>query len=108
MTICAAERGAWIELAVEDHGPGIDPADAERVFEPFFRSRHARARADGGAGLGLALALRGVREHGGELIVDTTFTGGARFVISLPRAPDGASPRRRTVRRTPGYDQAAK
>jgi len=69
---------------VEDTGPGIDAADAERIFEPFVRLDAARARATGGSGLGLAIARSIVVAHRGTLGVERAATGGARFVIHLP------------------------
>ncbi|MEK9662234.1 MAG: ATP-binding protein, partial [Alphaproteobacteria bacterium] len=54
-------------IAIEDDGPGIDPAALERVFEPFVRLEESRSRETGGVGLGLAIARSIVRAHGGEL-----------------------------------------
>ena len=73
-------------LAVEDTGPGIDPADAPRIFEPFVRLDAARARESGGAGLGLAIARSIVVAHRGAIGVERGRGGGARFTIRLPRA----------------------
>ena len=73
-------------IAVEDTGPGIDPADAARIFEPFVRLDAARARETGGAGLGLAIARSIVVAHRGTLAVGAGATGGARFTIRLPHA----------------------
>jgi len=74
------------EIAVEDTGPGIAAADAERIFEPFVRLDAARARETGGSGLGLAIARSIVIAHRGTLAVARAATGGARFTIRLPRA----------------------
>ncbi|MFI1972035.1 sensor histidine kinase [Streptomyces cinnamoneus] len=72
-------------LHVQDDGPGIPPADRERVFERFTRLDDARTRDTGGAGLGLAIAHRITRVHHGTLeIVDSP--RGARFAIVLPTA----------------------
>lgn len=68
-------------LAVRDHGPGIAAADADRVFEKFFRASSAP-----GAGLGLAVTRAVVIAHGGVVRVESAVGGGARFVIELPAA----------------------
>ncbi len=71
-------------FVVEDTGPGVPAADAERIFEPFVRLDDARARDIGGIGLGLAIARSIVAAHGGTLTVERGAGGGARFVIRLP------------------------
>lgn len=63
----AVEGG--IEIAVSDHGIGIDAADLPRIFEPFFRTDRSRTRSRGGVGLGLTLSKRIVEAHGGTLSV---------------------------------------
>lgn len=73
-------------LAVQDTGPGIPPADAERVFQPFVRLDAARARDTGGAGLGLAIARSVVLAHGGTLALESAPGAGSRFSIRLPLA----------------------
>ncbi|WP_334189077.1 ATP-binding protein [Noviherbaspirillum sp.] len=77
--------GDWIEVIVEDDGPGI-PADArERIFEPFYRLDRSRDRATGGFGLGLAIARKAVQLHGGTITVADSPLGGAKFILRLPR-----------------------
>jgi heavy metal sensor kinase len=78
--------GAEAVLAVEDTGPGIDAADATRVFEAFVRLDAARARETGGSGLGLAIARSIVVAHRGTITVERALGGGARLTIRLPRA----------------------
>jgi signal transduction histidine kinase len=73
-----------IEVAVADEGPGIDPADRERVFEPFVRLDGAE-RKDG-LGLGLSICRRIVTAHGGTIAVDTGPGGGCRFAFTLAAA----------------------
>ncbi len=68
-------------LKVADSGPGVDPADLPRIFDPFFTSRQ------GGSGLGLALVHRAVEAHSGVVLVDRGAHGGARFSIYLPTGP---------------------
>jgi two-component system OmpR family sensor kinase len=81
-------------IEVRDHGPGIDPAQARRVFERFYRSDSSRGRAGGGgSGLGLAIVAAIVAGHQGRVGVGSTPGGGATFVVSLPLTHDaGATP----------------
>jgi heavy metal sensor kinase len=73
-------------ITVADTGIGIEPAEAERIFEPFVRLDAARGRETGGTGLGLAIARSIVIAHGGTLTVDSRPGAGSRFTISLPLA----------------------
>jgi len=67
--------------AVEDTGSGIEPADAERIFEPYVKLN----QYFDGLGIGLTVARNIARRLGGDVTLDTTFAGpGARFVLSLP------------------------
>jgi heavy metal sensor kinase len=70
-------------ITVADTGIGLDPADAERIFEPFVRLDAARARETGGSGLGLAIARSIVTAHGGTISVESAPGSGSRFVIRL-------------------------
>jgi len=83
-------RDGRAELSVQDTGPGIDPAQLGRIFQPFVRLDDARARVQGGAGLGLAIARSIVVAHGGVLDVESTPGAGSRFIIRLPLAPEPA------------------
>jgi signal transduction histidine kinase len=68
-----------VSMAVEDSGPGIPEALRNRIFEPFFTTKAA------GSGLGLPLVHSIVEQHRGSIVVEQTATGGARFVVTLPR-----------------------
>jgi two-component system OmpR family sensor kinase len=83
--------GTNVVVEVADHGPGVLPEDADRIFEPFFRADSSRARATGGAGLGLAIVAAIARAHGGAVGVRANRDGGALFWVRLPvqgTAPD--------------------
>ena len=84
VTVALFERDGDIVLRVDDDGPGIPPADRERVLERFVRLDESRARVRGGAGLGLAIVHGIVQAHGGTLRVDASDSGGARFEVVLP------------------------
>jgi len=76
----------YVELIVEDDGPGIPDAEREAVFEPFYRLDRARSLASGNAGLGLAIARQIVEAHSGTITLDRSAMGGARFCVRLPPA----------------------
>jgi signal transduction histidine kinase len=76
-----------VRLVVDDDGPGIAPADRERVFERFTRLDDSRARAQGGSGLGLAVVRAIVSRHHGRIRIEDSPLGGARFVVELPARP---------------------
>ncbi len=77
VTTYLAEEGVRIRVA--DTGCGIDPADQDKIFEPFFSTKGTR-----GNGLGLAIVWGIVEEHGGRLTVDSEVGKGATFTILLP------------------------
>jgi two-component system OmpR family sensor kinase len=77
-----------VTLDVTDHGPGMAPEQAHRVFERFYRADQARTRTTGGSGLGLAIVRALVAAHGGIASVRTAPGRGATFRIALPLAPE--------------------
>ena len=77
-----------VTLDVTDHGPGMTPEQAQRVFERFYRADQARTRTTGGSGLGLAIVRALVAAHGGTASVRTAPGRGATFRIALPLAPE--------------------
>ena len=74
-----------LAVQVEDNGPGIAPAERERIFEPFYRLPGA-SEQDGGVGLGLALVQSIALRHGGSASCSNRAGGGACFVLRLPLA----------------------
>jgi signal transduction histidine kinase len=81
------EHHALVEVV--DDGPGIPPAERERVFQRFVRLDASRQRGRGGTGLGLSIAQEIARSHGGDLTVENS-SGGARLVLRLPLFPSSA------------------
>jgi signal transduction histidine kinase len=67
-----------VSVAIEDTGPGVDPAIARRLFEPLITTKHH------GTGLGLALVKRIVERHGGSVSYSRSDAGGACFTVRLP------------------------
>ena len=74
----AAARAARVEISVRDRGPGLDPAVADRLYEPFFTTK------PDGLGLGLSLCRSIVEAHGGELSHAAAEGGGMLFRFTLP------------------------
>ena len=78
-------KGAWVEIVVEDEGPGVGFTEREHIFERFYRGAvSGRRGTTSGVGLGLALAAEHVQAHGGAIRVENRLEGGARFVVALP------------------------
>lgn len=77
-------QGSQSILCVEDDGPGIEPDEREKVFEPFVRLDPSRDRATGGCGLGLAIVRSIAQAMGGSVRCEASELGGARFVFSWP------------------------
>lgn len=75
-------RGPLLEVL--DEGPGIPADEADRVFQRFYRSDHARSSGDGGSGLGLAIARWIVELHDGTIRTEERTPTGCRMVIELP------------------------
>jgi len=84
----AKDSAPAVIFDVIDHGPGMTPDQAHRVFERFYRADQARTRATGGSGLGLAIVDSLVAAHGGVASVRTAPGRGATFRVTLPLAPE--------------------
>jgi signal transduction histidine kinase len=82
---CEPGLDGGVVLSVADDGPGIPPAEAARIFTPFFTTKPS------GTGLGLAVVQRIVDGHGGSVAVDPAPGQGARFTVRLPPPPPDAA-----------------
>ena len=74
----AEPRGERAAILVDDNGPGVPESDRQHIFDPYVTHR------EGGTGLGLAIVRKIVIDHGGDVTVDQSPLGGARFTVELP------------------------
>ncbi len=74
------ENGRYIKIAVADHGPGVPPELAAKIFDPYFTTKETSS------GLGLAIGYSIIRKHGGFLHLENTSPAGATFAFYLPAA----------------------
>jgi two-component system sensor histidine kinase CpxA len=81
--LSVARARSGLEIAIADHGPGVPPADLERIFEPFYRVAESRDRDSGGEGIGLAITAQVMKAHGGFARARNT-PGGFEVRLSLP------------------------
>ena len=86
VTVALSEQGDSVLLIVDDDGDGVPPDQRDRIFGRFERGD---AIAADGSGLGLSLVRQQARLHGGEVTVDESPSGGARFRISLRKSGSG-------------------
>ncbi len=84
-----AQTQGRVEISVLDHGPGIPPADLERIFEKFRRSDEGSARDVPGTGLGLAICREIAGLHGGRVWAECAPGSGAHLRVELPTAEEG-------------------
>ncbi len=90
VSVHARRAGSRVLISFVDQGPGIEPAEHDRIFEPFYRGRSATDQPWTGSGLGLAIAKGFVEANGGTIRVQSLPGQGTSFQISLPipeRAP---------------------
>ena len=83
--IDASTESDGLHLSVRDFGRGVDPADLDRIFEPFYRSRAVR-QVSSGTGMGLAITRGLLAAEGGRVWAENAPEGGARFTIVVPAA----------------------
>lgn len=84
VTLRAFRDEGRVRIIIEDNGPGIPPAEREKIFLRFEQSSLSSIRAFKGAGLGLANAWLFVKRHGGDIFVEEANPHGARFIMELP------------------------
>jgi len=81
-----SEDGTAVEVTVSDTGHGLTDEIRERLFLPFYSTKHR------GTGLGLSIAAKIVQEHGGTINAEANSPKGARFVVRLPMMEPAAHP----------------
>ena len=96
--LSARDTAAGVAIDVTDNGVGMTPAEAGKVFQPFYRAEHGEGSRRMGAGLGLTIARYVIERHGGAIDVATEKDRGSTFAIRLPAA-DGRNTRRTECRR---------
>jgi signal transduction histidine kinase len=80
LTLSAKPTATHIEVRVSDTGAGLTPEECERLFTPYYTTKQH------GTGLGLAIVQSVIADHAGTIAVESRPTGGATFVITLPKA----------------------
>ncbi len=80
----AGKRGEFIEVTIDDDGPGISEGQYEEVFKPFYRIEGSRNVGTGGVGLGMTIARDIIRGHGGDIILGRAPNGGLRVCLKIP------------------------
>ena len=78
VTVKLKQIGDWVELSIEDNGPGIPPHKESQIFDPFFSTKPH------GTGLGLSVVQTIANNHGGKIKVSNLPQGGAAFAVCLP------------------------
>jgi signal transduction histidine kinase len=71
--------GDWVRILVQDNGPGIAAERLKDIFRPFVSSKGSK-----GTGLGLPVSRKILREHGGDILVESRPGKGSRFILRLP------------------------
>jgi len=80
------KHGERVRLAVRDHGPGLAPAEIDRIFDVFYQVDGSATRKAGGLGVGLALVRKLVRAHGSDVTVSSELGKGSTFAFDLEAA----------------------
>ena len=80
----STDAGKTVSMTVEDRGAGVDPSEAEQIFEPFYRGRRAVDAQIPGSGLGLSLVRSTAEAHHGRVVFARVPNSGSSFTIRLP------------------------
>jgi len=75
-----------VRVAVRDHGPGLAPAEIDRIFDVFYQVDGSATRKAGGLGVGLALVRKLVEAHGSQVMVKSELGKGSTFAFDLEAA----------------------
>lgn len=78
----------YAQVSVQDTGMGVAPADADRIFQKFFRAQNARRIKADGSGLGLYITKNIIEQHGGSIWLESTLGRGTTFYFTLPTDPN--------------------
>jgi len=81
--ICNKKKN-YVEIIIDDDGPGISKVERKKVLQPFYRVETSRNRETGGIGLGITIAADIINNHGGNFFLDKSPLGGLRAKIYLP------------------------
>ena len=90
VSVRARSVGERVRVRIVDRGPGISPAEQERVFLPFYRSEAGTGHH--GSGLGLAIAKGFIEVNGGRIAIESQTGQGTSFVIDFPIAARSGQP----------------
>lgn len=80
----ALPQGDVLRIEVEDTGPGIPPAELDRIFDKYFHIKRRKEKPEHGFGLGLAFCKAAIEEHGGRIGVSSELGRGSTFWLELP------------------------
>ena len=86
-------RAGEVILEIRDSGPGIPEKLVDKIFDPYFTTKHKSDRHNG-TGLGLFIAYQNMKDHGGSIEVQNSRKGGAVFILTLPNTPSRKEPNR--------------
>jgi two-component system, LuxR family, sensor kinase FixL len=77
--VASEESQEAVQVSIRDNGPGLNPEQRERIFQPFYTTKSR------GSGLGMAITKRIVEAHGGRIAVGAADTPGTEILVTLPR-----------------------